>query len=82
MKNSIFRSILIGLLVGLLAFFAIRFFIILLIIGAIFKLAGMGKGKHKKWHSYRMAHADNIRSMSEEEYESFKTNEGQHNCHR
>ena len=82
MKNSIFRSILIGLLVGLLAFFAFRFVIILLLVGAIFKLAGGGKGKHKKWQSYRMAHADNIRSMSEEEFQAFKTNEGQHNCHR
>ena len=82
MKNSIFRSILIGLLVGLLAFFATRFILILLIVGAIFKLSGMGRGKRRKWQSYRLAYADNIRNMSDEDYEAFKTNDSHHNCYR
>lgn len=80
MKKSIFKLILIGLLVGFLAFFATRLIIVLLLVGAIFKLSG--KGRREKWQTYRLAHADKIRNMSDEDYEVFKAEKVQHHCHR
>ena len=81
MNNSIFKSILIGLLVGLLAFVAFRFVLVLLIVGAIFKLSGKGKWKKEQWRNRKLVFADNIRTMNEEDYEEFKSNFGKHSCH-
>ncbi len=80
MKNSIFKSILIGLLVGLLFFVATRFILILLILGAIYKLSGRGKWKREQWRSHKLAYADKIRSMNDDDYENFKSNFGKHHC--
>jgi hypothetical protein len=73
MKNSIFRSILMGLLIGVLFFVAFRLVLVLLIIGAIFKLAGGGKWKRKQWREHKLAYVDNVRNMDENEYENFKS---------
>ena len=81
MKNSIFKSILIGLLFGLLVFMAPKLFFALLIIAAIFKLSGKGKWKREQWKTHRMAYADKIRSMGDEDYENFKENFGKHHCY-
>lgn len=80
MQISIFRAILIGLLLGLLAFFATKLIVILLIVGAIFKLSGKGRWKGEQWKSYRLAHADKVRNMSPEDYEDFKSNFGKGHC--
>ena len=81
MKNSIFNKILIGVLIGVLAFIATKLMIVVLILAAIFKLSGKGKWKREQWKSYKLAYADNIRNMNEQDYESFKTNVGNKNCH-
>lgn len=54
MKNSIFRSILMGLLIGVLVFVAFRLVLVLLIVGAIFKLAGGGKWKREQWRQRKL----------------------------
>lgn len=77
MIKSIFKSILAGVLFGALVFFAFRVVIIFLLIGAIMKLMGGGNRRHR-FMPHRMAFADNIRNMSEEEYQSYKTNFGKH----
>lgn len=81
MKNSIFRSILMGLLIGVLFFVAFRLVLVLLIVGAIFKLAGGGKWKREQWRERKLAYVDNVRNMDEGEYENFKSNFGQGHCH-
>ncbi len=81
MKNSIFGTILIGILIGFLAFFATKLLVVLLLIGAIVKLSGRGKWKSEQWRSYKLAYADKLRNMSAEDYETFKSNSGKGNCH-
>lgn len=81
MKNSIFKSILIGLLVGVLFFVAARLILVLLIIGAIYKLSGKGQWRREQWKSHKLAYADKIRNMNADDYESFKSNFGKQNCH-
>ena len=82
MNISIFRSILIGLLFGLLVFLAPKLFLMLLIIGAIFKLSGRGRWKREQWKTHRMAYADKIRNMGDEDYENFKNNMGNQQCYK
>ncbi len=81
MKNSIFRSILMGLLIGVLVFVAFRLVLVLLLVAAIFKLAGGGKWKRAQWRQQKLAYVDNVRNMNEDEYEQFKSNFGQGHCH-
>lgn len=81
MQISIFRTILIGLLVGVLAFFAIKLVVILLLVGAIFKLSGKGKWRREEWRAHKLAYVDRVRNMSSEDYESFKSNFGKGRCH-
>jgi 5-bromo-4-chloroindolyl phosphate hydrolysis protein len=81
MKNSIFRSILIGLLLGVLVFMATKLILVLLIVAAIFKLSGKGKWKKEQWKTHKMAYEDNIRTMGDEDYEKFKENFGQRHCY-
>ena len=82
MKISIFRSVLIGLLVGILFFVAARLVLILFIVGAIFKLSGNGKWRRKQWNERRVVFMENVRGMNDEEFEDFKQDfEGNHRCH-
>lgn len=82
MKISIFRAVLIGVLIGLLTFLAFRLVLVLLIIGAIFKLAGKGRGRHQHWHERKLAFVENVRNMNEDDYQKFKNNVGkEHGCH-
>ena len=75
MAKQIFKSILIGILVGaalfMAPFFLLKFFLFFLIIGAICRLWWGGKRRRwSKWNNY--AYADHIRNMSEEEYKNYK----------
>jgi hypothetical protein len=81
MKTSIFRTILIGMLVGILAFFAIKLIVVVLLIGAIFKLSGKGRWNREKWKAQKMAFTDKLRNMSDDEYDAFKMNYGKGRCY-
>lgn len=70
-----------GLLVGVLFFVAFRLVLVLLLVGAIFKLAGGGRWKKQQWRQQKLAYVDNVRNMDENEYEQFKSNFGQGHCH-
>lgn len=72
MKISIFRSILIGILVGILMIVATKIIFILLIVGAIFKLSGASRWKKEKWRKHKMDVIKNIREMSDEEFNNFQ----------
>ena len=76
MKISIFKSILIGILVGVLVVISTKIIFILLIVGAIFKLSGASKWKKGKWREQKLAFVENVRGMSDEEFNSFKENFG------
>lgn len=78
MTKQIFKSILIGLLMGaaffVMPFFLLKFFLFFLIIGAIMRLLWGGKRRGRGgWGGYQFAFADKIRNMNDEEYNSFKT---------
>jgi hypothetical protein len=80
MKLSILKPIVLGVLFGALAFmmpfFLLRVVFIVLIIGFIFRLfrGGWGGWHHRGGYGYyATAHADRIRSMSDEEYAAYKT---------
>jgi hypothetical protein len=79
MKISIFRYIIIGILLGFLAFVAWKLFIIVFLVGAILRLSG--RAKWRKGESRKLAYADKIRSMGDEDFEDFKSNFGNHSCH-
>jgi len=81
MIKSIFRTIAIGVLIGLLFFIAFRFFVVLAIVGLIFKLSGKGRWKREQWRERKLAFVESVRNMDGEEFEQFKTHYGQNHCH-
>lgn len=83
MKISIFRSLLIGLLLGALVFLAFRLMLILLIVAAIFKLSGAGRWKKSQWREQKLAYAESVRNMNEDEYQQFRSHfgRGHGHCH-
>jgi len=74
MEISNFKSILIGLLIGLLFFIATKLMVVLLIAGAIIKLSGLDKIKREQWKERRMSFIEKVRKMNDEEFNSFKEN--------
>jgi hypothetical protein len=81
MKHSILRSILIGLLFGILFVMATKLILVLLIVCEIFKLSGKGQWKRGQWKNHKMAYADKIRNMGDEDYVNFKENFGKNHCY-
>ncbi|GAB2561620.1 hypothetical protein [Spirosoma areae] len=80
MNNTLVKSILAGLLLGvalfILPFFLLRVALFFLIIGALFRLFGGGRFR-RGWgpgrgYGYTPAFADRIRQMSDDEYNQFK----------
>ena len=79
MKNNVLKSIIGGLLLGAFLFFLP--FLLIKIIGFFLVfglLMWLFKGRRSHW--YAMVHPDKIRSMSEEEYNQFKSNFGHRQC--
>ena len=81
MNNTLLRSILAGLLLGvalfIMPFFLIRLVFFFVIIGALFRLFGGGRFRRSNWgrgrdFGYTPAFADRIRQMSDDEYNQFK----------
>lgn len=82
MNYTIIKPIVGGLILGSVLFF-FPFFVLkilgfLLILGLIFWFF---RGSRSHWRKYAMVHPDKIRSMSDEEYEDFKTNFGRSHCY-
>ncbi|GAA3508545.1 hypothetical protein GCM10022393_19970 [Aquimarina addita] len=75
MKKSIFKPIIIGILLGAFVFFTGPLLFVILILKFIFTPFGMGR---MMWRNKRMgmppfAFADKIRSMSDEQFDEFKS---------
>lgn len=83
MNYHVIKPILGGLILGAILFFfpflAVKIFAFLLILGLIFWLF---RGRRSYWRKYVMVHPDKIRSMSEEEYKTFKADFGRSHCYR
>jgi UPF0716 family protein affecting phage T7 exclusion len=82
MNYQVVKQILGGLILGAILFFfpffAVKVVGFLLIIATIFWLF---RGRRSHWRQYAMLHPDKIRSMSDEEYESFKSYFGRSHCY-
>lgn len=80
MTTSVLKTIAIGVLLGALAFFAPFIIISFLIIGLIMRLSFRHRFAHGHYGNYKLAFADKIRSMSEDEYAGFKTKLSANHC--
>lgn len=81
MATTLLKSILIGTLMGAMIFFAPGFIIGLVITFLIFRLMIGRRMRGGRYTEYRLAFADKVRSMSDEEYEQFKSNVHTHHRH-
>ena len=76
MKTSLIKPIVVGILLGAslfwIPFIVARVLLLFIVVGFIFRL--MMWRRWRKGNPNRFAFADRIRSMSEEEYASFKQN--------
>lgn len=73
MTASVFKAIVAGILVGAIAFFALKVLIAFLVFGLIFMILGRIIHGRRGFSGHRLAFADHIRSMSDEEYAGFKS---------
>lgn len=82
MKHHIFKSIVIGVVLGAAFFFApifiLKAMIIMLIISVMFRLIA-GRWS-RRGHGLHFALADTIRNMSDEEYNRFKQDHRHYGC--
>ncbi len=83
MRRSILKPVVLGVLFGaltfLMPFFLLKVMFFFLIMGALFRLFGRRRFGPGGPGAYRLAFADHIRNMNEEEYNAFKTR-FQHRC--
>jgi hypothetical protein len=81
MNYNVIKPIIGGLMLGTLLFFfpffIVRIFGFFLILGLFFWLF---KGRRSYWRKFAMVHPDKIRSMSDQDYEEFKTTFGRSHC--
>ena len=77
---SIIKPIIAGILIGaalfFMPFFFVRFILFFLIIGAIFRFIVWGRFRGYR-RGFDATFTDNIRNMSDEEYNRFKQNRAQ-----
>lgn len=80
MKNSIFKTVVMGALFGALLFFMPFFIIGMFVCFGIFGFMMRRRMKHMGYGYYQFVMADKIRNMNEEEYQNFKHNMQHHRC--
>ena len=71
--KSILKSVVMGIALGATLFFLPVFIIGMLIFGLFFKMM-FRRRMHQSFGSHRLAFADKIRNMSEEDFVKFKIN--------
>ena len=83
MNYHLIKPVIGGLILGAILFFfpffAVKVLGFFLIIATIFWVM---RGRRAHWRKFAWVHPDKIRSMSDEEYESYKANFGRSHCHR
>lgn len=81
MTKTILKSVVIGALIGVSVFFMPRFILGMFIFFGIWRLIIGRRMRGGRFIQHRLALADKIRTMSEEEYTAFKNNMATNNCH-
>lgn len=74
MIKSIFKSIVGGIVLGTLAFFASTFVFVLLIAGLLWAIFTRRKFGEHHFMDKKLAFAAKVRSMNDDEFEAFKSN--------
>ena len=81
MKYNVAKPIVGGLMLGALLFFfpffIVKIFGFFLFFGLLFWIF---RGRRSHWRKFAMIHPDKIRSMSDQDYEEYKTNFGRSHC--
>ncbi len=80
MITSVIKAILIGAIIGALAFFAPFVILGFLVISLIMKLSFRHRFRHGHFRMHHLAYAEKIRSMSEEEFSGYKKQFHTHGC--
>ncbi|NBA85846.1 hypothetical protein GVN16_08755 [Emticicia sp. CRIBPO] len=80
MTNSIFKSVLFGLLLGAALFFLPVFILGIFIFATIARLLFFRSMRRRYWGAYQFA--DRVRSMSDEEFHHFRNHGGRSNHHQ
>ncbi len=87
MNKSIFKAIFKGIFVGavifMMPFFILKVVVFFMIAGLLFRMF-IGRRMGRRMQQYRLALADNIRNMSDDEYARYKENFGSgcgHHCY-
>jgi len=77
MNRGIIKPIVGGIVLGaalfFIPFFLLRVVAFVIIVGAIFRLFAGRRRFGRGFNEHRLAFADNIRNMSDEEYQKFKS---------
>lgn len=85
MMKRTFRTILAGILFGTVLFFMpfmiIQAIILAFVMYAFFRLFIRRRIRNAHFSKFNYAFADDIRQMSEEEYQAFKQDRSMHNSH-
>ncbi len=76
--KSILKSVVMGIALGATFFFLPGIIFAMIVFGIFFKIIFRGRMRHQMGN-HRLAFADKIRNMSEEEFGQFKTNFGSRN---
>ena len=82
MKKSLIFTIGKGILIGTLLFFIPPFLLLFFIPFMLLAMFFMGRMSRGNFHGHKLAFADKMRSMSEEDYQQFKTNGPQYHCRK
>lgn len=82
MKNSVFKAVLTGILLGAAVYFMPGFMIGLLILFALIRLIAGRRMGHGRFARHRIAFADRIRGMSDDEFATFKNEMQTGSCYR
>jgi hypothetical protein len=80
MTKSILKSVAIGLLFGVALFIMPRFIIGLSVILLLIRLVKGSRRGNRPFGRHRLAFAENVRAMNDEEYSAFKSDRGNSDC--
>jgi len=81
MTTTVLKIIAIGAVIGAVAFFAPVVLFTFLLAAMLMRLFFFRRFSHWNFAAHKLAFADKIRSMSDEEYASFKTRITSYNAH-
>ena len=82
MKKSMLFTIGKGILIGAFLFFIPTFLLLFFVPFMLIPMFFFGRMSKGNFHGHKLAFADKVRSMTDEDYEQFKTNDSYQHCHK